>query len=131
MIVEHLRRGKSIRSFAAIADVCHDTIYEWAKVHKPFSDAIRRGRSHQYAWWEEQGMNGLFESTIIEKDEASGTTTKTISKINSRMFELFMGNMFDWSRKQTIDQETTHKADSTSVAELAEKLAEVAKLAAE
>lgn len=43
MLVKHMSQGYSFISFAAIVDVCEDTVYEWAKVHEEFSEAKKRG----------------------------------------------------------------------------------------
>lgn len=58
-VVEAGKQGKSIAWMAAFFDVNKDTIYEWAKVHPEFSDALTRARAHAQAWWEDRGQDGM------------------------------------------------------------------------
>jgi hypothetical protein len=51
--------GKSLTWMAAELDVSRDTVYEWAKVHPEFSDALTRARQRCQAWWEDQGQDGI------------------------------------------------------------------------
>lgn len=51
-VVEHMREGASLTSFAASIEVCRDTISEWANVHPEFSAAVKRGKAVCAAWWE-------------------------------------------------------------------------------
>lgn len=51
--------GKSVTQIASTLDVHKDTVYEWAKVHPNFSDALSRARQESQTWWEDQGQAGL------------------------------------------------------------------------
>jgi len=53
-------QGKSITVMAATIGVSRDTIYEWAKVHPEFSDALTRARLLSQMWWEDTGQNAMF-----------------------------------------------------------------------
>lgn len=44
MLIEHMRNLHSFETFAVDINVDRDTLYEWCKVHKEFSDAKKRGR---------------------------------------------------------------------------------------
>ncbi len=52
LVVEHMKEGASLTSFAASIDVCRDTISEWTTVHPEFSAAVKRAKAHCAAWWE-------------------------------------------------------------------------------
>jgi hypothetical protein len=52
--------GKSIARLAAELDVSRECIYEWARVHPEFSDALTRMRNLSQAWWEDAGQNAMF-----------------------------------------------------------------------
>lgn len=52
MVIEHMKEGASLTSFAAEIDVCRDTISEWASVHPEFSVAVKRAKAKCAAWWE-------------------------------------------------------------------------------
>ncbi len=51
-IVEHMRDGASVASFAAEIDVARSTINAWADAHPEFSEALSRGKAACVAWWE-------------------------------------------------------------------------------
>ena len=129
LVIEHMKKGKSVRSFAALCDVCFKTVYNWMDKFPEFLSAVERGKQYAYAWWEEQGINGLYDSSIVET-ASDGTVTKSFTKINVRVFELFMHNMFDWSKKETVEQKTELKVDTDSIAVLSEKITQAAMLAA-
>jgi len=107
-----MSEGFSFESFGAIARVCEDTLYEWAKVHPEFSEAKKMAYVMNRYKWEENGI---------------------ASDMNPTIWIFNMKNRFpkQWRDRQEVVQETTHKADVNNVNELAEKLAEVMKLAEE
>lgn len=55
-VVEWGKLGKSIAWMAAELDVSRQSIYEWAKEHPEFSDAITRAKEHAQRWWEDFGQ---------------------------------------------------------------------------
>lgn len=70
-IVEHMRDGASILSFAAEIGVGRSTIQEWEKEHPAFSVAVTRAKAVCAAWWEKQGRKlaqdggGNGQSTMV------------------------------------------------------------------
>jgi hypothetical protein len=58
-VVEMAAEGCSLVEMAAEFGVVRDTLYEWAKVHPEFSDALARARTICQAWWEKVGRTGL------------------------------------------------------------------------
>jgi len=46
LLAEHLKSGLSFTSFAGVIFVNPDTLYEWCKVHKEFSETKRPTRQH-------------------------------------------------------------------------------------
>jgi hypothetical protein len=50
----HLSQGFTLASFGGIVSSSRDTLYEWAKVHPRFSDAIKRGRAAGQHKWEQR-----------------------------------------------------------------------------
>lgn len=53
-LVEHMKEGKSFESFAPLAGVNRDTLYEWERVHPSFSDAKKMGKDWRLLWIERQ-----------------------------------------------------------------------------
>jgi transposase len=52
MLIDHMSEGYSFKSFAARVYCNEDTVAEWAKVHKDFSDAKTIGRALERFIWE-------------------------------------------------------------------------------
>jgi hypothetical protein len=61
MVVEHMKEGASLTSFAASIGVSRDTITEWGNTHLEFSLAIKKGKAQCAAWWEELGRKNAKE----------------------------------------------------------------------
>ena len=53
-----LSKGYSKEALAGKLSVNQDTIYEWIKVHKAFSEAIKIGESKSLLFWEGMGIGG-------------------------------------------------------------------------
>lgn len=47
LLIDHMAEGYSFESFAGEVRVDRDTLYEWEKVQKDFSDAKKQGRALQ------------------------------------------------------------------------------------
>jgi hypothetical protein len=58
-VVEYGKEGKSLAWMAAELDVSRECLYEWARVHPEFSDALDRARAHSQKWWEDAGQRGM------------------------------------------------------------------------
>lgn len=84
MLIDHMSEGYSFDSFAGIVEVNIDTLYEWAKVQKKFSDAKNIGTAKSMAWWERIGRMGMINE---------------IPFFNDRIWRLNMINRFraQWS----------------------------------
>ena len=56
-----MKKGFSFESFGK-SPVCvsKQTLYDWMEKHPEFLDARKKGDIESLAWWEEQGMKGLF-----------------------------------------------------------------------
>jgi len=45
MVIEHMRQGHSLTSFAGSIEVSKDAVYDWIRTHAEFSHAVARARS--------------------------------------------------------------------------------------
>jgi hypothetical protein len=109
LIVEQMKAGKTLIEFAALVNVSRRTINNWINEHPEFLRAVELGKTHSETWWVTQGRNGLYDQVMIDEKEG----TKTISKLNTRVFELFMHNLFDWSKKAETQTTTTLNVSSS------------------
>lgn len=94
------REGQSIVEVAAELGISRDTIYEWAKQHKEFSDALTRGRDLSQAWWEKQGRLNLMDTEEYDGE----TKISTKKRINDRLWAKNVSCRFrkDWTEKTEI-----------------------------
>ena len=51
-VVECLKDGHSLATFAGRIDVCHRSIYQWMAGHPEFADAVKRAQAKSALWWE-------------------------------------------------------------------------------
>lgn len=88
-IVEHMKGGASMTSFAAEIGVCRATINNWGAEHPEFLEAIGRGKAACARWWEELAREG-----------ADGTR-----KVHPSLVMFGLKNMAaeDWREKQEVE----------------------------
>lgn len=97
-VVEHLKDGASLTSFAAEIDVARSTIGEWMTEHPEFSAACARAKAKCAAWWEKTnrtlastgmgnqgacklGLTNMAAEDWREKIETEHSGTVTYSKV--------------------------------------------------
>jgi len=56
-VIDHLKDGASLTSFAAEIDVARSTINEWMEHYPEFSEACARAKAKCAAWWEKTNRN--------------------------------------------------------------------------
>lgn len=64
-LIEHMEKGGSFASFAAVARVCIDTVFEWAKIYPEFSDAKKQGTGLLLAF--DERVNALGRSGNLKR----------------------------------------------------------------
>lgn len=106
-LIVHMASGLSFESFAGEIGVNRDTLYQWAKVHKEFSDAKKTGTERARSFWEKMGIAG-----------AAGE----IKNFNCTAWIFNMKNRFreEWSDRQEIEHKLPpptiiHKLDGSKV----------------
>ncbi|MDF1625652.1 MAG: hypothetical protein P1U84_05145 [Parvibaculaceae bacterium] len=58
-VIEAGKEGCSVAEMASLCDVSIPTIYEWAKEHDEFSNALTRAQSEAEAYWAKEIRSGL------------------------------------------------------------------------
>ena len=95
-LVDFMAQGYSFEAFAGHVSVDRDTIYEWANVHKEFSDAKKEAFSKSREFWEQIALKNL------HLPHQGGSFNATVWIFN-------MKNRFGWKDnielKQTDDKE--------------------------
>lgn len=90
MVIEFADKGKSINQFSSFIQVNRSSIYEWAKKHEEFSNALTYAKELCESFWE----------TEIQKMMYS-------KEVNAPLVKLYMANRFGWSDKSQV--ENSHK----------------------
>lgn len=89
MLIEHMSKGFSFETFAAVIDVNQDTLHEWAKVNPIFSEAKKTAFLKCRYFWENIGIEGLW-------NEPLGRT------LNTGVWVFNMKNRFKWSDRVEV-----------------------------
>ena len=98
MLIEHLNTGYTFESFAGVANVCCDTLYEWLKVHEKFSEAKKIGNEKARLFWEKQGIDGLWAN----------------KEFNSTVYVFMMKNRYGY-RSETKEKEEVKQKPSFKI----------------
>jgi hypothetical protein len=53
-IVNFMARGLTATAFAGSLGISRDSVYEWAREHRDFSDALKVARARQVEYWEKR-----------------------------------------------------------------------------
>lgn len=94
--LEFLSQGKSLVQLATKLGVHRDRLYEWAKVHEEFRDALELGKQNSQDHWENK-----LEEMMYMKD------------INTPLVKLYFANRFGWSDKQ--ESKVDHQSSDGSM----------------
>lgn len=99
-LIEYMSQGYSLEAFAGEIGVCRDTIYEWLKHYEEFSYAMGVGRSKSRAFWETEGLKGLWNSW----DNSGGRS------FNVQNWAMNMRNRFGWDKEDHEEGPPSEKA---------------------
>lgn len=88
-LIEFMAQGYSFEAFAGKIKVNQDTLHEWCKVHKEFSEAKKLGFAECRLFWEGISIKGVWNTT-------EGPN------INVGMFVFNMKNRFKWTDRVEV-----------------------------
>lgn len=88
IVIELGRQGYSLAQISADEriDVTRQTLHEWTKTYPEFSYAINKARELSLAWWESQGMAGMWSG----------------KQFNDRAYSLQIRNRFPDDYSETV-----------------------------
>ena len=109
---EDIPRLARLAVMARECGVIRETMYDWARRHPEFAEALTWARELSLAWWEEQGQQFLIDRSESEKGSSWSR------KMNFGLYKLHMVNRFpqEWRDKQEIAH--SHQLDDMSTEEL-------------
>jgi len=90
MVEEIMGQGFSLTAFAGHIGVSKETVYQWARQHPEFSDAVTRARPKRLAHLERQLLAG-----------------ETGPKVTAFMFALKNADADEWRDKQQVESTVT------------------------
>jgi len=96
VVIELMAKGYSKEACAGAIGIAKQTLYDWAKAHKEFSDAISIGEARCQFFWESMGV----DYTVFSKNG---------KQINGQVYGLNMKNRFNWSDKKEVQVEESEK----------------------
>lgn len=96
-LIEHMSSGLSFETFAAVADVCRATLYDWLEAHDDFRAAYAKGKAHCQLAWETMGVKGTLGSIGF----------------NASSWKFNMQNRFGWTDRRDVQvQDITKVPDA-------------------
>lgn len=110
-VIEHMKEGASLTSFAASLNVARSTINVWMDANPEFSEAVKAGKAHCAAWWEKVSRSNAVEG--------GGNATLCIFGLKNMAPD-------EWREKQEIEHSGSIDINKMSDEELERKIAELA-----
>lgn len=104
-LVDHMSKGLSFESFASVAHVSKDTLYDWTDPKSPrfkpdFSDAKKEGVSRCLLFWERIGVHAALNLGMTYKDEFGNE--HAVTTYNATIWIFNMKNRFGWRDKTDV-----------------------------
>ena len=100
MLIEHMSKGFSYETFAAVVNVDRDTIYNWEKLFVQFSDAKKKAFAQCQFFWENTGAIAMMGG---------------VKNFSAPMWIFNMKNRFKWHDNVQVDLNDKNKeADSAA-----------------
>jgi len=94
-LVDHMSGGRSYETFAPKVKVHRDTLYAWEKEFPVWLEAKKIAFDLCLAWWEDQGISGLYSTTEYEDGKPVSSRS-----MNASLWIFNMKNRFKWRDKQ-------------------------------
>lgn len=91
MVLEVMSQGYSKEAVAGHLEISKDTLYNWEKEHKDFSDALKRGVELSRVFWEKIGIEHITHFA------------KSGKQLNATAWIFNMKNRFSWTDKKEVD----------------------------
>lgn len=99
MAIEFMAEGYSKEALAGHLQISEDTLYEWIKVHKDFSEAIKIASKRSQLKWEKIGIDNILSTSEFDAQ----TKISSNKALNSSVWIFNMKNRFGWNDKKEVD----------------------------
>lgn len=95
-LIDHMSKGFSFESFAGIASVNPDTLYEWAKKHDSFSEAKSLGWAKSLLFFENEALE------VAAGNKKAFSTTMLVFIMKCRFRKIYNDIAEDKDKELTI-----------------------------
>lgn len=95
------KQGKNITQIALDWDVDRNTIYEWGKVYKEFSNTLKKGRNYAEAWYMNLGQLAMIGQATVNGQKV---------KVDVGLYVWLTKNMFKWTDKVAVNKDDEEKS---------------------
>ncbi len=101
MLIDHMAKGLSFKSFGGVANVGTTTLYEWLKANASFQKSKSIGNNKCRLYWETigvvYGVEGRSEEVVINGKKVRQKRTE---RLNPTVYRMNMMNRFpdDWNK---------------------------------
>lgn len=103
LLIEHMAKGYSYNSFAAIAKVHRSIMYDWEKLFPEWLEAKENGFNECLIFWEKLAIDNILnKSESFGKGEGGSSTS-----LNSTLWIFNMKNRFNWRDKSPGEDDKT------------------------
>jgi hypothetical protein len=104
LLIEKMSEGFSYEAFAGFVSVAVDTLYEWEKNFKEFSDAKKVAFTKNRVFWEKACIDNLINSTTSTRGKDGSTKTESKS-LNNAAWIFNMKNRFHWRDRMEVSSD--------------------------
>lgn len=103
-IIAHMSAGRSFESFGGVIGVGRDTLYQWKKKRRVFSDAIEVGASKSRLYWESIGQAAMMGTDLVQVNDDGTRERVSTKRFNTHMYSLQVRNRFpnEWSERTNL-----------------------------
>ena len=117
LVIKHMKKGKSLTSFAASINTHRSLIYSWMDKYPEFKDACKTAQTLSQEWWEEFAMQAATGRIYDETHKGK------YDKHNPNMIQFMMSRRFkDFYQKRNAEENSEDKKISINLAYKPEEL---------
>lgn len=91
--IKQSKAGRQVIQIATSWDLHRDTLYDWAKKHKEFSDAFKKGRQFAESFWIDLGQSAMLGQAKINGEKI---------KVDLGFYAFLAKTTLGWREKDSV-----------------------------
>lgn len=108
--MEQSKRGRQVIQIATSWGLHRDTLYDWSKKHKEFSDAFKKGRQFCESFWMDLGQSAMLGQAKLNGEKI---------KVDLGFYCFLAKATLGWREKDSIVQEDDIKEIEVKISKYA------------